>query len=58
MRTVRAARTAGALPGHLVTLRAKVAAGVPEAYWSHGLTLLYDDPTRPLPGTDELLETP
>jgi hypothetical protein len=58
VRTVRAARTAGALPGHLVTLRAKVAAGVPEAYWSHGLTLLYDDPTRPLPGTDELLETP
>jgi hypothetical protein len=57
-RTVRGARFAGRLPGALAALRADVADGVPEAYWSRGLALLYDDPTRPLPGTDELLETP
>jgi hypothetical protein len=57
-RAVRAARTAAGLPGELLALRAKVAAGMPETFWSNGLTLLYDDPTRPLPGTDELLETP
>jgi hypothetical protein len=56
--TVRTARTAAALPAELSALRARAAAGVPEAYWARGLTLLYDDPTRPLPGTDELLETP
>jgi hypothetical protein len=58
VRAVRSARTAGGLPAELVALRAQAAAGVPETYWSSGLTLLYDDPTRPLPGTDELLETP
>jgi hypothetical protein len=57
-RTVRAARSASRLPRALAALRAAVAAGVPEAYWSQGVTLLYDDPTRPLPGSDELLETP
>ncbi|WP_433892390.1 trypsin-like peptidase domain-containing protein [Streptomyces sp. CA-111067] len=57
-RTVRDARSAGRLPAALTALRAAVADGVPEAYWSIGLTLLYDDPTRPLPGSDELLETP
>ncbi|MFF7194005.1 serine protease [Streptomyces sp. NPDC008079] len=57
-RTVRAARTAARLPRALAVLRAAVDAGVPEAFWSVGITLLYDDPTRPLPGTDELLETP
>jgi hypothetical protein len=57
-RTVREARTAAALPAAVTALRADVADGVPEAYWSTGLMLLYDDPTRPLPGTDELLETP
>lgn len=57
-RTVRAAHTAARLPRALAALRAAVAAGVPEAFWSGGMTLLYDDPTRPLPGTDELLETP
>ncbi len=56
--TVRIAGTAGGLPAAVADLRAAVADGVPEAYWSTGLTLLYDDPTRPLPGTDELLETP
>lgn len=57
-RTVRAARSAGRLPRMLAELRAAVADGVPEAFWSTGLTILYDDPTRPLPGTDEPLETP
>jgi hypothetical protein len=57
-RAVRAARTVAGLPAALAALRTAVAEGVPEAYWSSGLTLLYDDPTRPLPGTDELLETP
>jgi hypothetical protein len=55
---VYAAGTAAGLPAQLASLRAAVAKGVPEAYWSSGLALLYDDPTRPLPGTDELLETP
>ncbi|SFF36503.1 Trypsin-like peptidase domain-containing protein [Actinacidiphila alni] len=59
IRTVHAARSAARLPRALAALRAAVAAGVPEAYWSRGVTLFYDDPTRrPLPGTDELLETP
>ncbi|QDN96020.1 hypothetical protein FNV65_06690 [Streptomyces sp. S1A1-8] len=31
---------------------------VPEAYRPKGIALLYYDPTRPLPGADELLETP
>ncbi|MBM9503606.1 VMAP-C domain-containing protein [Actinacidiphila acididurans] len=57
-RTVRGARTAGGLPAALAALRSDLADGAPEAYWSAGLMLLYDDPTRPLPGTDELLETP
>jgi len=57
-RTVRAARSAAGLPAALAALRADAADGVPEAYWSTGLMLLYDDPTRPLPGADELLETP
>lgn len=29
-----------------------------EAYWSKGIALLYDAPTRPLPAADELLEAP
>ncbi|MFC4032486.1 trypsin-like peptidase domain-containing protein [Streptomyces polygonati] len=57
-RTVRVARTAAGLPAALSGLRAGVADGVPETYWSTGLTLLYDDPTRPLPGAGELLENP
>ena len=48
-RAVRAARTAGRLPGGCSRLRAEVAAGMPETYWSNGLTLLYDDPTGPYP---------
>ncbi|WP_202236087.1 trypsin-like peptidase domain-containing protein [Actinacidiphila reveromycinica] len=55
---VLAARTAAGLPAQLASLRAAVAEGVPETFWSGALALLYDDPTRPLPGTDELLETP
>jgi hypothetical protein len=56
--TIRSARTAAGLPAALAWLRAAVTDGVPEAFWSSGLALIYDDPTRPLPGTDELLETP
>ncbi|HEY5833242.1 trypsin-like peptidase domain-containing protein [Streptomyces sp.] len=58
VRTVRDARTAGGLPAALRALRSEVADGTPEAWWSAGLMLFYDDPTRPLPGTNELLETP
>jgi hypothetical protein len=57
-RAVRAARTAAGLPAALAALRSDMADGTPESYWSAGLMLLYDDPARPLPGTDELLETP
>lgn len=53
-RTVRVAKTAGRLPGLLAGLRAAVADRVPESYWSAGLTILYDDPTRPVAGADEL----
>jgi vWA-MoxR associated protein C-terminal domain/Trypsin-like peptidase domain len=58
IRTVRQAGTTAALPAALRTLRSEVADRTPEAYWSAGLMLFLDDPTRPLPGTDELLETP
>ncbi|SHK77097.1 VMAP-C domain-containing protein [Actinacidiphila paucisporea] len=57
-RAVRDARSAGRLPRLLVELRAEVDDGVPEKFWASGLMLFYDDPTRPLPGTDEPLETP
>ncbi|WP_043182587.1 trypsin-like peptidase domain-containing protein [Streptomyces sp. NRRL F-5123] len=56
--TVRVARTAGRLPAALADLRAKVARKVPESYWATGLTMLCTDPTRPLPGADDLLEAP
>jgi hypothetical protein len=56
--TVAAAGRGGALPEALWRLRAEVGGGVPEAYWSSGLTLLYADPTRPLPGADDVLEAP
>lgn len=57
-RTVRAARTAGRLPGLLAELRAAVGDRVPESYWSAGLSMLYDDPTRPLPGAGDPLVSP
>lgn len=56
--TVRTAGRADHLPDIVWRLRADTSAGVPEAYWSKGIALLYDDPTRPLPDTDEPLETP
>ena len=57
-KAVRTARSAGRLPRMLADLRAEVDDGVPEKFWSAGLMLFYHDPTRPLPGTDEPLETP
>jgi hypothetical protein len=57
-RTMEAAGSADRLPAAVWRLRADTTAGVPEAYWSKGIALLYDDPTSPLPGDDHLLETP
>lgn len=57
-RVVRTARTSSRLPRLLAELRGEVDDGVPEKFWSAGLMLFYHDPTRPLPGTDEPLETP
>ncbi|MCM2421562.1 trypsin-like peptidase domain-containing protein [Streptomyces sp. RKAG293] len=55
---VAAAAQADRLPEAVRKLRADLARREPEAYISKGLILLYDDPTRPLPGTDQPLETP
>ncbi|MGW0996602.1 VMAP-C domain-containing protein [Streptomyces sp. NPDC002523] len=46
------------LPEAVHVLRKQMHAGLTEAYWAHGLALLYDDPHRPLPGTGDLLEAP
>ncbi|MGK5632731.1 trypsin-like peptidase domain-containing protein [Streptomyces sp. URMC 123] len=46
------------LPEEIRRLRAGIGLGEPETYWSQGITLLYDDPSRPLPGADDPLETP
>ncbi|MFE6884069.1 trypsin-like peptidase domain-containing protein [Streptomyces sp. NPDC057702] len=56
--TVSGAGQADRLPAALWRLRADLEDGVPEAYWAAGITLLYDDPTRPLPGADQPLEAP
>ncbi|GAA1901030.1 trypsin-like peptidase domain-containing protein [Streptomyces sodiiphilus] len=56
--TVTDARGAGLLPGALWRLRAAVGDGTPEAYWSKGLALLYDDPAGSPAGTDDPLEAP
>ncbi|WP_333766776.1 VMAP-C domain-containing protein [Streptomyces sp. IBSBF 2435] len=58
VREVRSARSAGRLPRVLAELRAGADDGVPEKFWSADLMIFYHDPTRPLPGTDEPLETP
>ncbi|WP_059012196.1 VMAP-C domain-containing protein [Streptomyces specialis] len=57
-RTVDTAGEAGFLPAALWRLRAAHGLGVPDVSWSRGLSLLYDDPARPLPGADDPLETP
>ncbi|WP_051831368.1 trypsin-like peptidase domain-containing protein [Streptomyces violens] len=58
LRTVKSGTTAHRLPLAVRELRAGIGAAEPEAYWSRGITLLYDDPGRPLPGADDVLETP
>jgi hypothetical protein len=58
LRTVSDAVRADRLPGVLHRLRADVDNGVPEAYWSKGIVLLYEDPSRPLPGVDHPLDVP
>lgn len=57
-RTVADAGQADRLPEAVRRLRADLARHEPEAFISQDLILLYDDPTRPLPGTDQPLETP
>ncbi|WP_326596720.1 VMAP-C domain-containing protein [Streptomyces sp. NBC_01803] len=57
-RTVGMAGQARLLPTALWQLRSALGLGVPDVSWSRGLSLLYDDPGRPLPGTDDPLETP
>ncbi|MFG2884833.1 trypsin-like peptidase domain-containing protein [Streptomyces sp. NPDC048297] len=46
------------LPEAVHGLREQMHAGLTEAFWAHGVALLYDDPHRPLPGTGDLLEAP
>ncbi|GGU80351.1 hypothetical protein GCM10010260_10730 [Streptomyces filipinensis] len=46
------------LPEVVHGLRRQVHEGLTEAYWAHGIALLYDDPYRPLPGAGDLLEAP
>ncbi|HCA88297.1 MAG TPA: serine protease [Streptomyces sp.] len=58
LRTVTDHKRAGRLPAAVHRLRAEVGTAALEAYWSQGLALLHDDPSRPLPGTDDLLVTP
>ncbi|MEU6114591.1 trypsin-like peptidase domain-containing protein [Streptomyces sp. NPDC047117] len=58
LRTVKSGTTAHRLPAAVRELRAGIGAAEPEAYWSRGITLLYDDPGRPLPGDADVLETP
>ncbi|MDJ1135269.1 hypothetical protein [Streptomyces iconiensis] len=47
---VRGARRAAALPESLRVLRERISTGDTAANWAEDLTLLYDDPRRPLPG--------
>ncbi|MDJ0342498.1 trypsin-like peptidase domain-containing protein [Streptomyces sp. H10-C2] len=58
LHTIASAAQADRLPEEVRRLRADLERSEPEAYFSKGLVLLYDDPTRPLPGTDQPLETP
>lgn len=50
-------RTHDRLPWKIHELRRGVSAGRTEMYWSAGAALYYDDPHRPLPGSD-FLEAP
>ncbi|WAZ27014.1 serine protease [Streptomyces cinnabarinus] len=50
--------SAAELPDRLLSLRKELAAHSPDASWADGLTLLYDDPTSPLPDDGDLLEAP
>lgn len=50
-------RTHDRLPWKIHELRRGVSAGRTETYWSAGAALYYDDPHRPLPGSD-FLEAP
>ncbi|MEU5379043.1 MULTISPECIES: VMAP-C domain-containing protein [unclassified Streptomyces] len=56
--TVAGAGSAERLPELVHELRAGLRAGRAETYWADGIALLYDDPHRPLPGSDDLLEAP
>lgn len=57
-RAMESMATAAELPDRVFALRRDLAADRLEAYWAHGLTLMYDDPTSPLPGHDVILEAP
>ena len=60
----RAARLLGstsrveALPERLRSLRERVSEADADAEWAEHLALLYDDPRRPIPLCDDLLESP
>ncbi|MFE7860361.1 trypsin-like peptidase domain-containing protein [Streptomyces sp. NPDC057403] len=56
--TVADERGAEHLPERVHELRASLLASRTEAFWAHGITLFYDDPLQPLPGTGDLLEAP
>ncbi|MFF4546859.1 SAV_2336 N-terminal domain-related protein [Streptomyces sp. NPDC001406] len=56
--TLASTRGVAELPQALLDVRARTAAGDPDVHWSDGLMLMYDDPTRPLPGAGDLLEAP
>jgi hypothetical protein len=58
LRTVEAAGRADGLPAAVWQLRADLADGETEAFWSKGITLLYDDPDRPVFDAGEMLEAP
>ncbi|OSZ60891.1 hypothetical protein OQI_08530 [Streptomyces pharetrae CZA14] len=49
---------ATALPERLRALRERVSRCEEDAYWAEDLALLYDDPRRPIPLCDDLLESP
>ena len=56
--TVGETRSTEQLPYKVYELRKGVHASRIETYWSAGMTLYYDDPHHPLPGSEQLLEAP